>query len=58
MSMTDIKTDPTLAEWIGIHDAILELELRMDRLFETMSTLRDNQKGLIALVQIIADREY
>ncbi len=53
------ESSPTNEErWVAFCEQMLEFELRLDRLFETLSTLHDNQKGMIALIQIIADREY
>ncbi len=45
------KIDPTLAEWIGIHDQLTEIEIRLQRIFEQMSDLTRQ-------IGIVADREY
>ncbi len=56
--MPDIKTDPTLAEWIGIHDQLLEIEVRLQRLFEVVDELGLVITGLDLKIGIVADREY
>ncbi len=49
--MPDIKTDPTLAEWIGIHDEMIALR-------EKLILIQDDLRAVLLLVQIVADREY
>ncbi len=56
--MTDIKTDPTLAEWIGIHDELKTMNNELILIVNKLISMQDEDGKLRSLVQIIADREY
>ncbi len=68
MSMTDIKTDldkikaiqqdPSLAEWIGIHDALKDIRQEQIWVRDQIRELNLTFDRMTGLLQIIADREY
>ena len=47
MSMTDIKTDPTLAEWIGIHDELILIVNKLIAMQDELGQLRKDFAGFI-----------
>ncbi len=58
MSMTDIKTDPTLAEWIGIHDELKNIRQEQIWIRDQIRDLNLNLAQLQKTIQIVADREF
>ncbi len=56
--MTDIKTDPTLAEWIGIHDELILIVNKLIAIQDHMGKMDTSLIHLSLTIGIVADREY
>ncbi len=56
--MTESSPTRTETQHIAVLEALIEIELRIDRIFEMAASMADRMKALLALIQIMADREY
>ncbi len=57
-TMLRISAMPETSPNAAILDALLELELRQDRIFEMLVHLSDRMNDVHKLMQIFADREF